>query len=465
MTKGIDLTVPRLDRPTVLQESARVYGICDGCRRCFNLCPSFNTLFERIDAHDSEIGKLASGDYERIADECYYCKLCYNHCPYTEPHQYAIDFPRLMIGWKKLMAQERPVRLRDRLLVRTDWIGKLGTLLAPVANWTNSTRWIRSLLHRFLGIHQDRQLVKFQEETFPHWFERTRDDRRCQLQTRELAEKSEAQAGPGRARGSGAREGARLGAPGAGGCDEPIPMGARAPALKVALFSTCLVDYHSSEVGRATVGVLEKNGVEVVRPEQQCCGMPFFDTGDISSIMKKARANLAALVPWAEKGYDIVVPVPSCSLMLKREYPHLLPTEEARLVAGRTLDICEYLMKLKKQGKLDTNFSNRPGKIAYQIPCHLRDQNIGFKSKELMELTGAQVEVIERCSGHDGTWGVKVEFFDLSMKIAAKAVREVEDVHPEVVVSDCPLSGAQLTQAGGRPTLHPIEVIRQAYGI
>lgn len=411
------------------QETARIFEVCDGCRRCFNLCPSFNTLFERIDAQDGDLGKLAAGDYERVADECYYCKLCYNHCPYTPPHQYEIDFPRLMVGWKKLQAQEGRARWRDRLLVRTDWIGRLGTLLAPLANWANVQSWFRAILHRVVGIHRDRQLVKFQEETFPHWFDRTRDDRQRNLQKR-----GQVEVGVGGAR--------------------------------VALFSTCLVDYHSAEVGRATVAVLEKNGVEVIRPEQQCCGMPHFDTGDIEAILKKAQANVAALKPWVDRGYDVIAPVPSCSLMLKREYPHLLPTEDAKLVASRTFDVCEYLMKLKKQGRLDVNFPNRPGKIAYQIPCHLRDQNIGFKSRDLMELTGAPVEVIERCSGHDGTWGVKVEFFELSMKIAAKAVREVEAVEADLIVSDCPLSGVQLTQAGGgRPTLHPIEVIAQAYGL
>ncbi len=421
--KGIDLTMARLDRPAVQEETLRVFQVCDGCRRCFNLCPSFNTLFDRIDAQESELGKLAPGDFEQVAEECYYCKLCYNHCPYTPPHQYELDFPRLMIGWKKLIAQERPVRWRDRLLVRTDWIGRLGTRAAPLANWANATRWVRGLMHRLLGIHRDRQVVTFQAETFPRWLERRQAER---------------------------------GRRGAGG---------ETPAARAALFSSCLVDYHASEVGRATVAVLEKNGVEVVRPEQECCGMPFFDTGDIPSILKKARANLSALKPWVDKGYDVIVPVPSCSLMLKREYPHLQPTEDAKLVASHTFDVCEYLMKLKKEGKLDTAFPHRPGTIAYQIPCHLRDQNIGFKSKELMELTGARVEVIERCSGHDGTWGVKAEFFDLSMKIAGKAVREIEAVQADLVVTDCPLSGIQLAQAGGRATLHPIEVVKRAYGI
>ena len=446
--KGIDLIAPTLDRAAVTQETARIFEVCDGCRRCFNLCPSFNTLFERIDAQDGDLGKLAAGDYERVADECYYCKLCYNHCPYTPPHQYEIDFPRLMIGWKKLQAQEGKARWRDRLLVRTDWIGRLGTLLAPLANWANVQSWFRGLLHQTLGIHRDRQLVKFQEETFPHWFERTSDERRRQISMGSRAEV-----------GTGGALRVPVAPPNATGGGPP-------PALKVVLFSTCLVDYHSGEVGRATVVVLEKNGVEVVRPEQQCCGMPHFDTGDIETILTKAQANVAALKPWVDRGYDVIAPVPSCSLMLKREYPHLLPREDVKLVASRTFDVCEYLMRLQKQGRLDTHFPNRPGKIAYQIPCHLRDQNIGFKSRELMELTGASVEVIERCSGHDGTWGVKVEFFDLSMKIAAKAVREVEAVQADLVVSDCPLSGVQLTQAGGgTPTLHPIEVIRRAYGL
>src|SRR3989454_10783185 len=369
--KGIDLIAPTLERSAVVQETLRIFEVCDGCRRCFNLCPSFNTLFERIDAGDSDLSKLAPRDFEQVADECYYCKLCYNHSPYPPPHQYEIDFPRLMVGWKKLQAQEGKARWRDRLLVRTDWIGKFGTLVAPLANWASAQSWFRGILHRIVGIHRDRQLVRFQEETFPHWLQRTREDRRRGLYVGRLAEV-----------GSG---GASAGPP---------------PAAKVVLFSTCLVDYHSVEVGQATVAGLEKNGVEVVRPEQQCCGMPLFDTGDIPGILRKAQANVAALKPWVDRGYDIIAPVPSCSLMLKREYPHLLPTEDAKLVASHTFDVCEYLMKLKKQGKLDTNFPNRPGKIAYQIPCHLRDQNIGFKSKELMELTGASVEVIERCSGN-----------------------------------------------------------------
>lgn len=422
--KGFDFADVKLERRLVEQETMRIFDICDGCRRCINLCPSFNTLLDRLDVVESNVNKLTQADTRRIVDECYYCKLCFNHCPYTPPHQFDIDFPRLMVTWKRLYAEERKPSLRDRLLIRTDLLGSVGAFFAPLVNWVNRTPFLRRLMHAFLGVHRDRQLVRFQAETFSRWWQKSH------------------------ANGSTVSSGG-------------------VPVAKVALFSTCTVNYHYTEIGQATVRVLEKNGVEVVLPDQECCGMPCFDTGDIDMIKKKAEANLRALEPWVRQGYNVVAPVPSCSLMLKREYPEILKSDLAKLVAQRTFDICEYLMKLKRQGQLNMQFQRRPIKIAYQVPCHLRDQNIGFKSKELMELTGAQVELVERCSGHDGTWGVKAEFFDLSMKIAAKTVRQMTENAPDLFVSDCPLAALQLDQASGRKTatLHPIQVIQRAYGL
>lgn len=422
--KGFDLITPGVTRTQVEKESLRVYEICDGCRRCFNLCPSFNTLFDRIDVHASDVSKLSTADLDQVAHECYYCKLCYNHCPYTPPHHYEIDFPRLMIAWKKQMVADRGASWRDRLLTKTDLIGRLGSLVAPVANWALGASWVRAVIERVAGIHRERHLLAFQAEPLSRWWVRR-----------------------GAARKASGRNG------------------------KVALFASCMVNYQATDVGKATVQVLEKNGVEVVVPEQRCCGMPSFDLGDTDAMVTAAKANMNTLRPWLEAGYDIVAPVPSCSLMLKREYPYLVPGEEATRLSQRTFDICEYLMRLKRAGTLATDFTKKPGRVAYQIPCHLRDQNIGFKSKELMELAGAQVDVVERCSGHDGTWGVKREFFDLSMKIAGKAVREIENNQADLVASDCPLAALQLDQAGaahhagGRPTLHPIQIVRDAYGL
>jgi Fe-S oxidoreductase len=329
-----------------------------------------------------------------------------------------------MIAWKKHLAVTRGVGWRDRVLLKTDMIGSLGSLLASVANWTLGLRFFRRMIESLVGVHRDRQVLRFSQETFIHWW---------------------------------VRRGAAQ-----------VP--ASAPR-KVALFGSCLVNYQATDIGKAAIQVLEKNGVHVVIPEQRCCGMPSFDIGDTAAIQQAASANIASFLPWVEKGYDIVAPVPSCSLMWKREYPEIVGGHEVRRVAERTFDVCEYLMKLKRDGVLATDFQQKPGRVAYQVPCHLRDQNIGFKSKELMECAGAQVEVIEKCSGHDGSWSAKTEFFPLSMLIAQKAVRVIAQTPADLVASDCPLAGLQLDQAGamahagGRPTQHPIQIVRDAYGL
>jgi len=421
--KGISLIAP-IDAKQLEKETLRIYEVCDGCRRCFNLCPSFNTLLDRIDVYEGDVAKLTPTDHHQVVDECYYCKLCFNHCPYTPPHHYAIDFPHLMVAWKKRLATERGVSWRDRWLIRTDTIGRLASSFASLVNSLLTNRLVRRILEAIAGVHQDRQVLHFSNETFPRWFSR-----------------------------------------------RATPHTSDPPVRKVALFSSCLVNYQATDVGKATVQVLEKNGVEVVVPEQRCCGMPSFDIGDTQAIQEAARGNVASLYPWVMKGYDVVVPTASCSLMLKREYPELQRDEQTKQVAERTFDVCEYLIAMKKSGQLATDFTHKPGRVAYQIPCHLRDQNIGFKSKELMECAGAQVELIEQCSGHDGAWSAKVEFFPLSMKIAGKAVRAVEQAQPDLVASDCPLSGLQLDQAGasthakGRNAQHPIQIVRDAYGL
>ncbi|MDH5639785.1 MAG: heterodisulfide reductase-related iron-sulfur binding cluster [Nitrospira sp.] len=421
--KGLSLINP-VDPKQLDKETLRIYEICDGCRRCFNLCPSFNTLLGRIDDYEGDVAKLTPADHGRIVDECYYCKLCFNHCPYTPPHQYELDFPHLMVVWKKRLAAERGVSWRDRFLVQTDVIGRLAGTVAALTNGLLQNRLVRRILEWVAGVHRDRHVLHFVGETFPRWFSRR---------------------APSESAGS--------------------------PVRKVALFSSCLVNYQATDIGKATVQVLEKNGVHVVVPEQRCCGMPNFDIGDTDAIQQAARANVASLHPWVSEGYDVVVPTASCSLMLKREYPELNSDEQTKRVAERTFDVCEYLIMMKKAGQLAADFPVNPGRIAYQIPCHLRDQNIGFKSKELMECAGARVEVIEQCAGHDGSWSAKREFFPLSMKIAGKAVRAVEQVQADLVASDCPLAGLQLDQAGasagtgGKATRHPIQIVRDAYGL
>ncbi len=374
-------------------------------------------MFRKIDALDGEVDQLSRSDLARVTDLCLNCNVCgFVMCPYTPPHQFEVDFPRLMIRSKSVAAKAKGISLRDRWLSDPDLVGPLASSLSPLVNWAASNRIIRRLMEAVLDIHRDRQLPPYHRETFPKWFAR-------------------------RARPASGVE-------------------------RVALFSSCLIDYSYPSVGRAAVEVLEHNGVEVALPEQRCCGMPAMSVGDMDGTLAKAKANIALLLPWVERGYRIVTPMPSCSLMLKKEYPFLVGTPEAQRVADHTHDLFEYLMQLHGRGKLRTDFQRPAGRIAYHLPCHLRDQKLGYKSRDLLALIpGTTLDVMEWCSGHDGTWSMQTEFFPISMKIGQRVFDKVAAEAPDLVASDCNLAGNQITQATGRPVRHPIEILHRAYGL
>jgi Fe-S oxidoreductase len=401
-------------------ETLRVYDICHQCRRCYNLCPSFGDLFQMIDTRGEEgdVSRLTAEDKKKVVDECYECRLCYNHCPYTPPHDWNLDFPLLMLRSKAAAAREGGGRFRDRLLAKTELIGRLGSALAPIFNWANRNRVNRVLMEKTVGIHRDRLLPIYQGETFARWF-------------------------AGRQPSAGAGEDG-----------------------EVTLFPTCSVNYSSTAVGKAAVTVLEHNGIRVHCPEPSCCGMPSLDSGNLEEARQMVQSTKRLLAGAVAAGRPIVVPGPSCSLMMKQEYPRLDPGPESERLARLTLDLCEYLAGMRKEEKLKTDFKNPPGSILYQAPCHLRAQNIGFKSMELLRaIPGAQVTLVERCSAMDGTWGMKKENFELSLQTAEPLFREVRQAKADWIASDCPLSGIQIEQGTGHRVLHPIQILMEAYGL
>jgi glycerol-3-phosphate dehydrogenase subunit C len=391
-------------------ELRRVYDICSGCRRCLPLCPSFKVLFDRLDtdAVDGDIEKLPAKDVKEVVDLCYQCKLCFNHCPYTPPHRWQVDFPRLMLRARSAEARHKGVTLQDRFLGNTE--------LAPVSNWASAMPPQRALMHAVVGIHKDRQLPAFHRETFSAWFDR----RRPALST---------------------------------------------PRAGVALFATCSVEFNDPATGRAAVAVLERNGVDVSLPAQRCCGMPYLDGGAVKEAKSLIADNVKTLAEAVRQGREIVVPGPTCSYMLKQEYPWLDGSEDANLVASHTRDLFEYLAGLHATGTFDTRFPNAPKKIAYQLPCHLKAQNMGTKSADVLRLTGAEVETIEKCSAVDGTWGMKKEYFQLSMKLAEPLFKGVREAGADRVATDCPLAALQIKQGTGVEARHPIRVLAEAYGI
>ncbi len=404
-------------------ELRRVYDICSGCRRCLPLCPSFKVMFDRLDADavDGAVEKLPAADVKEVVDLCYQCKLCYNHCPYTPPHRWAVDFPRLMLRARAAEARQKGVTLQDRFLGNTELVGRLGGLTAPVSNWVNGVWVNRKFMEATVGIHRARRLPLFHRQTLSQWFDR-----------RKPASLDRA-VGP--------------------------------PRDRVALFATCSVEYNDPATGKAAVAVLEKNGVDVTLPAQRCCGMPYLDGGAVKEAKRLIADNVRSLGEQVRQGRQIVVPGPTCSYMLKQEYPWLDDSEDASLVAANTRDLFEYLAGLHAEGRLDTSFPRPPGKVAYQLPCHLRAQNMGTRSADVLRLTGAEVEVVEKCSAVDGTWGMKKQYFELSMQLARPLFKGIESAQPDRVATDCPLAALQIHQGTGRPAQHPIRILADAYGI
>jgi Fe-S oxidoreductase len=399
------------------RELARVTEICDGCRRCHRLCPSFDFMLERVDAHEGDVAKVQPADYRRIVDLCYQCKLCFNHCPYTPPHRFDIDFPRLMLRAKAARASVEGVTRQDRWLGNPDAIGPVGCATAPLSNWANGFKPARAVLEAAVGIAKGRTLPRFHHKTFARWFR-----------------------------------------------ERPKPV---EKPRRTAMFFTCFVNYNAPQVGRDAVSVLEHNGCAVECPPQVCCGMPYLDAGDIKAATANARRNIAALLPVVEAGGDVVVPQPTCSYVLKKEYPDLVPGEDSTRLAARTFDLFEYLVGRHRECALDTRFPGKgPGKIAYHVPCHLRAQNMGFKTRDVLQLIpGTIIALVERCTAMDGTWGMKKEYYPLSLDLARRVAQEMEAVKPDTYMTDCSLAALQVQDVRGTAPAHPASLLREAYGL
>lgn len=407
------------DRAGLDKEVERVFDICHGCRLCFNLCPSFPALFDAVDRNDGEVRAMTAAEKERVIDLCYGCKLCEIKCPYTphDGHEFQLDFPRLILRAKAINAKENGVGLRERVLAHPDQIGKLGALNPSLANMMCRQKFQRVVMEKMLGIHRDKLLPEFPAETFDQWLKRN-----------------------------------------------PLPAIPAEPTAKVAVFPTCFINYYNPGPGKAAVEVFAKNGCAVKCPKQNCCGMPALDSGDVEFARKEARANVDSMLPLVRQGYKIAAINPTCSLMMRLEYPNLLLGSDVKEFAAAIVDSHELLDQLRRAGKFNTEFQSTPGTIAYHVPCHLKAQDIGLRSRELMrQIPGVQVTTIDACTAHDGTWAMKKEFFELSMKSGEKAFSGMRAAGARVMATDCPLAAVQIEQATGVRPLHPIEVIARSY--
>lgn len=451
------------DKSSLYQEMDRIYDVCIGCRLCFNLCPSFPSLFNSVDdagknkriiaekegrvdkevlrddyldlpegehaieaslevEFRGEIQDLSDNQRWEVVDLCYQCKLCDPICPYTpdKEHEFQLDFPKLMTRAQAIRTKERGVKNNDKFLANTDFVGKLAPLFGTIINNLNRIGIIRFLIEKFVGIHRKRILPEFNSNTFEKWI-------------------------------------------------KSHPSTITDPIDKVVIFSTCFTNVHDVELGKACVEILKHNNVEYIYTPQQCCGAPYLSPGDFKGFKKQADPNINELYKWVVDGYKIVVTgPPTCSLTIKKEYPDYLGlNDKIKKISDNTFDISEYLVYLNKQGKLKTDFKNGIGTINYHVSCHLKAQKMGFKGRDLLKIVPeTEVNLINRCSGMDGGWGMKEEFFETSMKVAKRCVNEIGQKEADSICSDCSLASHQISQAseGLAKPIHPVLELYKAYG-
>jgi len=434
------------DAPALDAEMRRVFDICHGCRRCFSLCDSFPRLFDLIDdSKTGEVDGVASKNFASVVNACTLCDMCFmTKCPYTPPHEWNIDFPHLMLRYRAKQHRDgqAPTSASPRL-AETDKNGRLARFLAPLMNWgaKKSNRLGRLLMEKLAGIHRKARLPQYRNPTFLR-----------------RAHKN------------------------------PPPVNRAAPAAgrKVALYATCFANYNSPAIGEAALKVLAHNGVtcEVVYP--RCCGMPQLEQGDIARVAESAKKTAAELGKWINKGYDVVALVPSCALMLKLEWPLLLPEDAAvARLAAHSFDITEYIVAIARNEGLAEGMGTLDGGVTLHMACHARAQNIGNKAADMLKLVpGAKIEVIERCSGHGGSIGVTRDFHETALKVGKPTARRALETGSRFVASECPLAASHIVagmerlvaeseeQKDGAPALpnvtrayHPIELFAQAYGL
>ncbi len=416
---------------SVDKELERVFDLCHGCRRCVSLCNAFPTLFDLVDESETfEIDGVAKSDYKKVIDECYLCDLCFmTKCPYTPPHEWNIDFPHLMLRAKAANFKKHGAKLRDKILSSTDFLGSVAAqpVIAPLVNTANRISLARKILEKTFAIAADAWIPPYTSKTL-----------RKTLKNKVTKKEKETPAG--------------------------VTKG------KIALFTTCYCNYSEPGIGKDLVAVFEHNNIPVtISSKEQCCGMPKLELGDLDSVAHAKEANIPALAKLVDQGWDIVMPVPSCALMFRQELPLMFPGDaDVKKVADAVFDPFEYLMIRHKHKMLNTRFPNPLGKVTYHAACHQRVQKIGRKTLETLSLIPqTEVTIIERCSGHDGTYAVKCEHRKAALKIVRPVATKVEKSECDHFGSDCPMAGhhiANSLKSGNQPT-HPVSLLRKAYGI
>ena len=426
----IDFNHPDFSDPKKLDdEMRRVFDICHGCIRCFNLCDSFPKLFDMIDeSKDEDVESVSSDQFKNVVDACTLCDMCFmTKCPYVPPHEFDLDFPHLMLRYRATQKKKNQLPKIPYQLAQTDRNGKIGVFFSTLLNWVTDIKKIffRKAIEVIVGIDKRASLPKYNSETFDKYFKNN---------------------------------------------ILKINSG-RNSDRKVVIYSTCFVNFNKKNTGVAAVKVLKKNGVNVEHAYPGCCGMPFLEQADLPKVVDQAKKVSKDLLEWVDKGYKVVTLTASCGLMLKVEWPLLLPgNQNIKKLSKNVIDIDEYIVDISSKEGLSPGLKEIDGGITVHNACHARAQNMGIKARDMLKLIpNVKLDIVERCAGHGGTFGVMKETHNLAVKIGNPTTRQIDNKKNKYMASDCPLAGKHLNQLSKDTNikhdeaLHPIEIMAKAY--
>jgi glycerol-3-phosphate dehydrogenase subunit C len=419
-----------LDSKKIDDEMRRVFEVCHGCRRCFNLCDSFPKLFDLIDSSkDENLKSVDSEAFPSVVDSCTLCDMCFMiTCPYVPPHEFNIDFPHLMLRYRMYQKKTNQLPKMPMQLAKVDRNAKIGIVFSVIINWATNikNKFFRILLQFFIGIDKRVNLPKYNNETFEDYSKKNFE------QTNSTA-----------------------------------------PAFgrKAVIYSTCFVNFNKKQTGVAALKVLKKNGVEVEHCYSGCCGMPYLELGDLKKVVVQAKKISKDLLQWVDKGYEIITLTASCGLMLKFEWPLIIPDDPNIIrLSKNTKDIDEYVVDINQKEGLVSGIKEIDGGVTVHHACHARAQNMGNKAKDMLKLIpNIKLDFVERCAGHGGTFGVMKKTHEIARKFGKLTASRIVKKKNKYMVSDCPLAGKHLkqlefdTNISNDEAIHPIEILAKAY--
>ena len=419
-----------LDQKKLDDEMRRVFDICHGCRRCFNLCDSFPKLFDLIDeTEEGEVKSLSSDKFEKVVNSCTLCDMCFmTKCPYVPPHEFNLDFPHLMLRYRMYQKKLSKLSKIPFQLAKIDRNAKFGVMFSKIINWFTNIKntFFRKILEILTGIDKKAILPKYNDKTFENYSNKTK---------------------------------------------ETINKLAPAFGRKAVIYSTCYVNYNKINTGIAALKVLKKNGVDVRHSYLGCCGMPYLEQAAPEKVIEQAIKVSKNLLGWIDKGYEVITLTASCGLMLKFEWPLLLPkSSNIKKLSQHVKDIDEYIVDISKKEGLVEGLTEIDGGVTVHHACHARAQNMGNKARDMLKLIpNIKIDVVEKCAGHGGTFGIMKDTREIASKIGKTTSQIVGRKKNKYMASDCPLAGKHLkqlekdTKISNDEALHPIEIMAKAY--